>query len=856
MIWFSSLALAAPPNQQADLIAIPDGSGVVDSLIVSHPYEDEPSQILVGVDRGVPAAFVLDLDTWAITTLDTPSDCGVTGVTAFDLENGTSQIWISCSSGDVEGREYASDGSVTTLAGPTELAPSLTAVFYDGYSISSAGRFVYALSLPGGGQNAQIHVFDPVTLATDAQLLANYPMLLTATGYEEGWVVPTAGQGALVVSHGSGAMSTLQLALPAAVAIPEQPAFPVDCDDMAPSPFIGEVFCLDQETFDDTSVGQVFAYRTQTNQFAPILGLDGITGPRAVGVSDDLSDNWIAVTGEQVQVWELDEYGVLVNPANPAFETEPSNDNNPIQDIVATESYLFGGGTEGRLHIVTDRPWVDRDSVILTPGRVIPGEQVTLTFSVPGDDVDWEVREGGDRTGAGGVLLEESDGPVKAGETIEVTIPVSVEAAEGPRDLFVLVTDSAGEVGHASATYTVDDIPTAPNLRQSGVGFGDRRVTLEFEGISDEDLSLYRVYVSTEPFTPDDEWPNEQSGPDYRGDTNLVAPFDVEAEPGEQQQIAIFPLRNGVTHYIAVRAVDQGGKESEMKRVVEGVPERGQTLSERTNEPGGAPCATGVRAASGGAMLGLIGAGLLFRRRQGALLALGLAIGGLGLASPAQAQDDDGYSRQSVWQRKDSTPVRANLELRYGVHSLADEDAAALYDESVVDSFTIEVGPQIFRFVEIDLGVGLIRENSFTVRPGSLIQSNDGMRLTVFPAYLDISARAHVFDEQPVVPFFRFGFDYAFWNESVETPNGERRNAARGAKAGSHYGAGLNLLIDTLSPNRASLLEAQTGINDTWLTLEWRRNRIDARNRPWQAAVDQGFTLSGDVFSVGLKLDY
>jgi hypothetical protein len=55
------------------------------------------------------------------------------------------------------------------------------------------------------------------------------------------------------------------------------------------------------------------------------------------------------------------------------------------------------------------------------------------------------------------------------------------------------------------------------------------------------------------------------------------------------------------------------------------------------------------------------------------------------------------------------------------------------------------------------------------------------------------------------------------------------------------------------------MLEARTGINDTWLTFEWRRQAIDQRDRPWQASTDPsgaGLDFGGDVIHVGLKLDY
>ena len=79
----------------------------------------------------------------------------------------------------------------------------------------------------------------------------------------------------------------------------------------------------------------------------------------------------------------------------------------------------------------------------------------------------------------------------------------------------------------------------------------------------------------------------------------------------------------------------------------------------------------------------------------------------------------------------------------------------------------------------------------------------------------------------------------------------------RGAKFGTHTGLGLQVLLDTFQPRRASLLEAQSGINDTWITFEWRRQRVDGRSRPWTSNdAPNLLQFDGDAYMVGLKLDY
>src|SRR5688572_24450680 len=120
---------------------------------------------------------------------------------------------------------------------------------------------------------------------------------------------------------------------------------------------------------------------------------------------------------------------------------------------------------------------------------------------------------------------------------------------------------------------------------------------------------------------------------------------------------------------------------------------------------------------------------------------------------------------------------------------------------------------------------------------------------------LDARLRAHILAEQLVVPFVRGAFDLVTWNEQ-SGPAGAGKDKIRGAKFGMHYGLGAALLLDSPATKRASLLEAQSGINDTFITFDWRRQDVDARELPWAPSVHEGLTFSGSVFTIGLKLDY
>ena len=67
-----------------------------------------------------------------------------------------------------------------------------------------------------------------------------------------------------------------------------------------------------------------------------------------------------------------------------------------------------------------------------------------------------------------------------------------------------------------------------------------------------------------------------------------------------------------------------------------------------------------------------------------------------------------------------------------------------------------------------------------------------------------------------------------------------------GGMAGWHYGAGLNILLDVFSKERAGTMLARWGVHDSYLVVDWRTQEMLGEN-------PLGF--GGTLLSVGLKLD-
>lgn len=832
--WWVQAAFADPPNHIAKLWDINPGGGEhVERMAVS-----QTGNVVAGRTRGDLKGWLIDVDGWLLDTFGgTSSGCEVSGVAVRGLDDGSEEVWASCGDGSVHVYlwngvdavpQVLDDGAELNFLNVDE---SLSGIWYD-----PGSDLFYALYVPEDGAPL-LHVLDPVDLVTDSAVLSQYPKTFPSSGFVEG-VVTTDGK--LVVAHGGQTLTWIQLGSDAAPPTPNTFSGAVECDDLAPSPR-GTAYCVGV-VGPEGSLGSAAEFQPQPNQWigmplGEILDPNAICANLQVDGEGALVDGWLAVTGLQVKVWEMSA-SFTIPDITPYFEG-PADADNQIQDMVTDDGYLYGGGVEGRVHVVTARPWVE--PIVVTPTAATNGDIVSFKFRVD-SDVDWKLVVGESRGDTSPVVLDQ--GSSSAEEDVTVDIEVGDQFEEGVNYVYALVTNANDLTGHGRIPLSVDNPPDPPVLTNANVKFADGGLILDFEGIDDADLDQYEVYVSTAPFLAAD-YPS--GGPIDSVGTSLKLPVIVDSQASQRVSERIAPLENGVTYYIGVHARDVGGQEGPMSRVVSGTPQVTMTAAELAGEKGGAPCSTGPTGAAG--WLWAVGlAGVVARRSRFAAIAATAVVATIAGSTDARAADDD------KWWKADTTSASADFELRYGVIFLDDPSINDVYRNNPTNLLSAEFGPQIYRVAEVDFGIGFFQELSNTVTP-DLVASADRTMLTWYPLYVDATLRAHILDEQPAVPFVRYGWDYVMWSEKDDDGAGGK-NSLSGAKFGTHASLGVNLLLDLLQPSRASFLEARTGINDSWLTIEWRSQAIDARRRPWSGPSEEGLSFGGNAVQVGLKLDW
>lgn len=225
-----------------------------------------------------------------------------------------------------------------------------------------------------------------------------------------------------------------------------------------------------------------------------------------------------------------------------------------------------------------------------------------------------------------------------------------------------------------------------------------------------------------------------------------------------------------------------------------------------------------------------------------AALALGMALALWTSPARAQVGGDSGE-----WE----SPKRGSLGITGGLYYPTDTALTDEFGQNGLLHWDLTLGYRIFDFFKLDAGLFALTDQG---HPASAIDSEstsaEESRIILMGLNAGPVLRLDFFREQPVVPYGTIGGTWALF-KYTETEDAE---AVIGDKGGWYWAAGLELLLDRLEPSRATDLDISRGINDTYLTLEFRRQTLVEVGE-----VDtetEGFDFSAKTLSIGLKFDF
>jgi hypothetical protein len=407
-----------------------------------------------------------------------------------------------------------------------------------------------------------------------------------------------------------------------------------------------------------------------------------------------------------------------------------------------------------------------------------------------------------------------------AGEQTSATFVVDDSFVEGLRRIFVIVA-AENRDGHDAFDVTIDNPPSRVELVDGDLMFGEESLIFTFQGVDDEDLEHYVIYLSDLPFASDD-W----SSVSATGDTYEISGY----VSGELVKWTVGSLINGQPYYVAVGVVDSAGTEGPMSDVLTATPSEVVGAAELSGNNGGGYLGCGATGRTGGAALALVGLMALFSRRRGAVMA---ALLGLTVAPSAFG----------------GTAETGSVEVSFGTVAIDDAAIEAVYGGDIT-TLNLERTWRLHRMVEVGVNAAYGRSTAWALSESDPDQTSGyGSRFRVAPVGVSVSLVLDVRDGQTLVPWVEGSAEYWMWGERIDTGEGYLAGESfSGGKPTYSYSYGANLLLDTFSPGRASLAEARWGITDTYLTAEFQHTEMISSE--WEGL---GFTSNAVLF--GLKVD-
>jgi hypothetical protein len=210
------------------------------------------------------------------------------------------------------------------------------------------------------------------------------------------------------------------------------------------------------------------------------------------------------------------------------------------------------------------------------------------------------------------------------------------------------------------------------------------------------------------------------------------------------------------------------------------------------------------------------------------------------LASTAWAQAPAGVDWRSN-PRSDYSPQNAALEVRFGPYrpKVDESTNTPVFEEFFGDDkrylLGLELDWQIWRApyvgtLGVGAGWGYTQFSAPNQRPGGAASEGQTIsqesNLNIMPMYavgvLRVDSLARNFGV-PFVPYGKLGVAYALWwvNDGVATAVNDAGLKGKDTSIGTQAALGVMLLLDVLEPSAARAMDSETGVNNSYLFLEW-----------------------------------
>jgi hypothetical protein len=202
-----------------------------------------------------------------------------------------------------------------------------------------------------------------------------------------------------------------------------------------------------------------------------------------------------------------------------------------------------------------------------------------------------------------------------------------------------------------------------------------------------------------------------------------------------------------------------------------------------------------------------------------------------------------GVGVTDAWaQMQADAPPHWSFELRGGRFAPEVPAWKLYYDDDNFSEFALAIGRKLTRQIEVggeirhgsDRGVGDLPLNES--RGGDVLYE-------AYPLQAYVLLRAVLSENQWFVPYVGVGLGRVYYRQSVK--NGDKREGDTQAYS---WRAGIQCLLDGLSPSSATNLRRGYGIDHTYLVIDYQSTRAEVDSTNWD--------IGGKTVSVGLLFEY
>lgn len=787
LLWFSSLALAAPDRVASELSDVTgtDELRVLDSA--------DLAAVLDGNN-----VHLIDLQTWEVSTV--ASGCTASGLALWEASDGTPTLAVGCSDGSISTLTW--DGTDPSSVTSTDLfVGTIQGLEYgDGY--------LYAVA--SGTGNSVGWTIDPSDWSTlegaedgnDGNTLPN--------GSDPDHMAATSTH--VLIAHGSNSISRILLG---------DGAVSDDGATSAPAGsyvHVATISSASSALLTDSS-GEITRY--QSSGVFSIL-LQDLDGPTCSAI--DVDSAWVAVaeTGV-VSLWSWDSSSFAFSDTTTPLAEVDTSAYDGVERIAGVTDYLLAG-TSGGLLVLTELSWVE-----ITSSYDSVDADTTLTFTSDSAG-DYSVTLGED--GA-----ELASGTITADDSVTVDLAVA-DLSEGSNRIWVTLDDG----GHDAVDVVVDTPTPAASITSVSGGDGVAYLTLAAHGASDvDDVEIYLGSSSWEVA----DWASQTlatysvdaaDGEDsdlvvtLTGLTNYTT-YYVSA------RWAAGDSEGDWSDVVEATPVPSQFVTCEMRTDGE--------CPTCSTSPGGALGLLGVLALVGLARRRRgVAAGLLALVVTAPSLAQAQELP----ATPSHVQEPGDYYLQN---KTRTTEVRfgpssidaPEFDVAYDrlvtVHLDGGIQLARFVELNGGIGLSRPVGSAL-----LDDGTAsdeVSRGNFFPISAGLTFRLDPAMRLGK-----DFEPLDYGWYGMPIVPWVTVGataWPYVERKGAFSATDPLASSTRTGGAPGTWYwAAGADILLDWMDPNRAALAEARWGIADTYFTIEYRKGAqlwgpIDFGGDTWTAGI-------------------